>query len=333
MRRIRKGMVMLLRRKTILLFSLLFIIFGLGSSFGADFPRKPIEIMVGYSAGSTFDLLARVFADTASKYIGQPVVVVNKLGAGGSIAAADLFSSKADGYKIMLTTNFFFAMTTKTQKVPFNPDDLIPLVNLIELKNGLVVKSDSDLKTLDDVIAYAKKNPGQLKWAHTGSGTSQHLYGLLLFRKAGVQTIDVPYKGSADQIPAVLGGHLDASFITYGAAKEHVKAGKLKYLVTVGNKRYSDPPNVPCAAELGFDDVGKLSTLVGLYIHKNTPPDALKVIFNCIDKTIKDPNFLKGIDNLGEQPRFMGSKEMEVAIADAVKLSVPLLKEFNLIKD
>ena len=303
-----------------------------GQTAGRDaYPSKPIEIVIPYTPGATSDLLSRLVANLAPKYLGQAMVVVPKPGAGGSVAAADVISAKPDGYKMMMTTNFFFAMTTKTQKVPFNPYDLVPVANFIEYRNGLIVKGDSQWKSLKDVLDYAKKNPGSLKWSHTGRGNSQHMYGLLLFRKAGVETTDVPFKGSAEMLTSLLGGHTDASLMVYGAVAEQVKAGQVRYLVTVGERRYSNLPNVPCVVELGFPEVAKLPTYVGLYIHKNTPEPVKRTLVDAMKKIYDDPEFKKGLETLGEEPKYGDPEFLKASIKSSEVVALPILKEFGLL--
>jgi len=294
------------------------------------YPTKPIEIVVPYTPGTTMDLLARMIGNTAPKYLGQPVVPLNKPGAGGSPAAAEVIAAKPDGYKIMMTTNFFFASTTKTQKLPFNPYTLVPIASFIEYRNGLLVKGDSTYKTLNDLLDFGRKNPGKLSWGHSGRGTSQHMYGLLLFRKAKVETVDIPYKGSPDMISAVLGKHIEASFITYGATTDQVRSGALRYLITVGEKRYSNSPNVPCAVELGFPEMAKLPTYVGLYVHKETPEPIKKLLLDAMTKTYQDADFQKQLQTLGEEPRFAGPDAMKETIKVSEAAAEPMLKELGL---
>jgi tripartite-type tricarboxylate transporter receptor subunit TctC len=295
-----------------------------------DFPTRPVELIIPYTPGSTMDLLARLIANTAPKYLGQPVIAVNKPGAGGSMAAAEVIGSKPDGHKLMVTTNFFFSMTTKTQKVPFNPNDLVPVANFLEYRNGLIVKGDSPWKTLNDLLDYARKNPSKLTWSHTGRGISQHMYGLLLFRKAKVETIDIPYKGSSEMLAALLGGNTNASFMVYGAVADHVRSGAVRYLVTVGERRYSNLPDVPCAPELGFPEIAKLPTYVGLYVHKDAPAETKKILLDVMTKTYQDPEFKKGLEALGEEPKFGGPDFMMEAIRNSESTAVPILKEFGL---
>jgi tripartite-type tricarboxylate transporter receptor subunit TctC len=220
-----------MQRKRLVLGFVMILIGGIliQPSAGKEYPIKPIELVCPYAPGSSMDIVSRLVADLAPKYIGQPIVVVNKPGAAGSIAAADVISSKADGYKLVMLTNFFFATTVKTQKIPFDPNDLTPIVNLYEYKLGLIVKGDSPWKTLNDFLDYAKKNPGKLRCAHGGRGITLHLNALVIFKKAGVDIIEVFYKGaSPEQLSALLGGHVDAASMAYGAVKDHVKAGNIR---------------------------------------------------------------------------------------------------------
>jgi tripartite-type tricarboxylate transporter receptor subunit TctC len=320
-------------RKTLVAVLLVFVCMAwstVGQTYGKDFPAGPIEVVIPMTAGSTMDLLARLIANTAPKYLGQPLVVVNKPGAGGSVAAAYLISSKPDGYKLMVTTNFFFASTTKTQKVPFDPYDLTPIANFIEYRNGFVVKGDSPWKTFSDVVDFARKNPGKLRWAHTGRGISQHMYGLIIFRKANVETIDIPYKGTPEALSALLGGHVEGSVMVYGPVAEQVRSGAVRYLLAVSERRYSNMPNVPTVVEAGYPEAATLPTYVGLYAHKDTPEAIRKALTDAMRKTYQDPEFQKGLEALGEQPRFEEPDSMKKAIKSAEVVALPILKEFGL---
>jgi tripartite-type tricarboxylate transporter receptor subunit TctC len=296
---------------------------------GKEFPTKPIEIICPYTPGSSIDLMSRLVADIAPKFLGQPVVVNNKPGGAGSIAAADVISSKPDGYKLATMTSFYFAATAKTQKLPFDPDDLVPIANFMEFKFGVTVKGDSPWKTLGDLLEYARKNPGKLKWGHPGRAISIYMSALLIFRKAGVETLDVPYKGSPQVLAALLGGHIDAATSVYGTVKDHVKTGKVRYLTVYSDRRYSDLPDVPSVVELGFPEAA-IPSFVGFYAHKDTPENIKKTLFDAFKKTYEDPEFKKGIEKLGEEPRFGGPELMREAIRKSAEVGVPILKEFGL---
>jgi tripartite-type tricarboxylate transporter receptor subunit TctC len=299
-------------------------------SQGKEYPIKPIEIMSPYTSGSSSDIAIRIGADIATKYLGQPLVVISKAGAAGSIAAADVISSKPDGYKLLVSALNFFAFTTKMQKIPFDPNDLIPLVNYMEMRHELVVRGDSPWRTQDDLLDYGRRNPGKLKWNHAGRGTFQYMYGLLLFRKFGIEAFDIPYKGSPEQVAAVLGGHVDASIMPHGATIDHIRTGRLKYLVVFSDRRYSDLPDVPCIAELGFSEIAELRSFWGLFVHKNTPEGVKKTLFDAFKKAFQDSEFKTKVENTGEIPRFEGPEFMKEAIKKSERIGVPIIKELGL---
>ncbi|RJR43951.1 MAG: tripartite tricarboxylate transporter substrate binding protein [Desulfobacteraceae bacterium] len=309
------------------------LITGLGFtsySQANNYPTKPIEIVVPYTAGSSMDVMARVIADEATKYLGQPMFVTNKAGASGIIAGADIINSKADGYKTVVLTNAFFGTTVKTQKMPYDPGDIVPIGNCMQYKMGLFVRSDSPYKTLNDLLEYGKKNPGKLAWGHHGRGISPTMTAMLIFKKAGVQTVEIPHKGSAESVASLLGGQVVASTSNYGPFKPHVESGKLRILVVYSDQRFSDLPDVPTGPELGFPDVGKMSVLIGLYAHKNTPKDAIKVLQDVLKKVCESEEYKKAIKKLGEEPRYGSADLIKKAILDSEEVGVPLLKEIGL---
>ena len=258
------------------------------------------------------------------------MVVINKPGGAGSIAAAEVISSKPDGYKLAVNSTHFYSITVKTQKIPFDPTHLVPIASFMEFKQGLIVKGDSPWKTFNDLVDYARKNPGKLRWAHVGRGLSEHLRTLLIFRKAGVETIDVPYKGSPEKLVALLGGHVDASTMVYGAVKDHAKAGKVRYLIFLSDRKYEDEPGVPSAVDLGYAEAARFNNLVGVYCHKDTPQEIKRFLSNAFKKMYEGPEFKKKIGELGEAPRFEGPEFTQDVIKKGEEIGVPLIKELGL---
>ena len=296
----------------------------------ADYPTKPIELLCPYTAGASIDIMARLIADIAPTYMGQPIAVVNKPGAGGSLAAAEVISAKPDGYKLVTLGQGFFAITTKTQKIPFDPDDLVPIANFMAWRLAMMVKADSPWKSLNDLLNYGKKNPGQLNWAHSGRGTPPHIIALDIFKKAGVQATDVPYKGSPEALSALLGGHIHAASLPYGTVSDQIRAGKVRPLAFYSEKRYSDQPSVPCIVELGFPDAAKLMTYVAIYAHKNTPEQIKTYLTGASKKIYDDPRFKKLHDIGGEDPQYGGPEFVRQTIRNAEEVGVPILKEIGL---
>ena len=300
-------------------------------ALGQEYPTKPIELVCPFPAGGTVDMLSRSFAESASKHLGQRMVVVNKPGAGQTIGAADVVGAKPDGYKIAMLPNTYFAITVKTQKIPFDPDDLVPLGSLCEWRNGMSVKSDSPHKTLGDLLDYAKKNPGKLRWAQAARGEVPQLCALLIFKKAGVvKTTEIPYKGSPEAVAAVLGGHVDAASLSVGSAMGQVKAGTMRLLVTYGDQRQKNFPDVPCSTELGFEDPAKLTTYFGLFIHKGTPEKIRETLINVMKKTWQDQALMETIEKLGNLPKFEGAEFMKESIGKAREAGIPLIKDLGL---
>ncbi|OGP61674.1 MAG: hypothetical protein A2169_00435 [Deltaproteobacteria bacterium RBG_13_47_9] len=295
---------------------------------GEEYPAKPIEIFVPYGAGGSLDLGARIIAQVAKNYLGQPLIVINRMGAGGTVAASEVLRFKPDGYKLLYYASTYFATTIKSQNLPYDPSYFVPLINFAEERSGLVVKGNSPWNTLGQLLDYGRQNPGKVKWNHTGRGIAPHINQLLIFRRAGVETIDVPYKSSPDQLAAVLGGHADASSTIYVAAKDNIKAGNLRLLVTHSNRRYADTSNVPCATELGFPN--PILMYHGFYIHKDTPKDIKDILFNAFKKTFEYPEFKKLAENIGMEPLFGGPEFMSESIKKAEEVGVPILKELGL---
>lgn len=296
---------------------------------GKEYPTKPVELLCPFPAGGSIDLYSRLVADRVSRHLGQPMIVINKPGGAGTTIAADMISSKPDGYKLGVLFNDYFSIVVKTQKIPFDPSHVIPLMTFAELKVGLKVKGDSSWKTLKDLLDYAKKNPGKLRWGHSGRGLLTHINPTLIFRKAGVDTIDVPYKGAPESITALLGGHIDAIVQPYGAVAGHIKAGTIRYVVFFSDRRYGDPSDVPCALELGFPEASKIMAMIGVFAHKDTPGEVKKILSDVFKKTFEDPEFKKGIEKIGDEPRFGGPELMIESIKRQEEVTIPILKELG----
>jgi tripartite-type tricarboxylate transporter receptor subunit TctC len=295
-----------------------------------EYPTKPIEIIAPYTPGSAGDMTPRLVAETAKKYLGQPFIVINKPGAGGGIAAADVISSKPDGYKVVFLYDMLFITTSKTTKLPYPVNDLEPLANFTQTKLLLFVKGDSPWKTLNDLLDYGKKNPGKIRWATVGRGISSHIDMLSLFKKAGVEAIHISYPGTPEMMAALLGGHIDAADMVYAVSKDQMRAGALRALVAFNNKRFSGLPEIPTALELGFPDSSMLPVLGGLYIHKNTPEKIKRTLMDVLKKVSEDVEFKKGIENLGEELVTGGPEFVKDAIKKGERTAVPILKELGL---
>lgn len=300
------------------------------NSSAQTYPTKPIEIMCMLPPGSSMDIMARLVAETAPKYLGQPIVVVNKPGAGGALVAMDVINSKPDGYKMVTLSTNSFISTFKTQKIMFNPDDLVPLWSFLMFKTGMFVRADSPWKTLADLIADAKKNPGKVTWGHHGRGLSVQVAASLIFKQAGVELTEIPHKGSPESMAALLGGHIDVLTTSYATVSKHVESGKLRGLVVYSDRRFDDRPDVPCSTELGFLQLEKLTPLVGLYGRKDIPEVVKKILVDALQKTCKDPAFKQGIEKVGEEHRCKDPEFTADAARKGAEVVTPILKELKI---
>ena len=270
------------------------------------FPSQPIKLYVAFSAGGPTDITMRVLADNASKIIGQPVVVENKPGAGGSLPAQALQTAKPDGYTIGQTPLGIFRLPYTTNLTWDPVKDLSYIINITGYAFGVVVPIDSPLKTWAHFVAWAKANPGKLTYGSTGTLTSPHLTMEDISMRTGMELSHIPYKGSADLMQSLLGGHVMAAADSTGFAP-YVPAGKLRVLCTWGDKRLAKFPDVPTLKELGIPIVQK--SPYGLAAPKNTPPAVIKRLHDVFKQAMEMQNHRDILAKYDQELMYMSSAE------------------------
>ncbi|MCC6778018.1 MAG: tripartite tricarboxylate transporter substrate binding protein [Hyphomicrobiales bacterium] len=222
-----------------------------------DYPNRPITFVVGYTAGATSDLVARTVGERLSAAWGQTVIVDNRSGVGGNLAAAQVARAAPDGYTLLIGTDALMTTNSHLYKsVPFDPvKDFAPVIyggaNII----CLAVYDDFPAKSVAELIAWAKANPGKLNYAHTGVGSPHHLAGELLRQQAGIAIVHVPYRGGGAAINDLVGGHVKVAFLSLSVAVPHIASGKIRILAVVEKDRYPPLREVPTVAETlpGFE--------------------------------------------------------------------------------
>ncbi len=218
-----------------------------------DWPSKPLTVVVGFAAGGAADSAARIIAKKLTEQLAQPVVIDNRPGAGGNIAHQHVAGAVADGSVILLGSVGPLTVAPHMMKVGYDPQkDLAPLTMAVSFPNVLVVHTGVGVKTLAEYIAKARANPGTIGFASTGAGSASHLAGELLNRRAGIETVHVPYKGGAPALQDLLGGHVASYYSTPATAAPHIASGKLIPLASTGLERSEFLPEVPTIAESGF---------------------------------------------------------------------------------
>jgi tripartite-type tricarboxylate transporter receptor subunit TctC len=260
------------------------------------YPSRPITLICPWPAGGGTDIHLRKLAELASRHLGQPVVVENRPGGSGMNGPAGMKdTAKPDGYTISQLAITAFRLP-HMRKVNWHPiDDFSYILGVSGYTFGIVVKADSPLKTFQDLLAYAKANPGKLSYATPGSGTSLHLAMEEIAVKAGVQFLHVPFKGQAEGVAALMGGHVMAQVDSTGWARM-VDAGQLRLLATLGDKRTRW--NAPTVAELGVNTVS--NSPYGLVGPKGMSPQVVKVLHDAFKKAMDDPEHLKTLQQLDQ---------------------------------
>lgn len=263
----------------------------------ASFPEKPVTILVPYSAGGITDQIGRILADKLGKKWNQPVVVENKPGAGAAIGTAAVANGKADGYQLLIGSVGTVTNQFMLKSLPYKTQDLEPLLQISEAPNVLYVRSSLPVKSVTELVDYAKKNPGKLTFANSGIGSSPHLAAALFQDKAKISITNVPYRGTSAAIADFLGGQVDAYFDTM-QSMPYVKQGKLTVLGVAAQKRVSSHPDVPTIAESGIADV-LASSWFGVFIPAKTPEATKTEISKAITEAMQDQQTAQKIENLG----------------------------------
>ena len=270
------------------------------------FPSKPITLIAPWPAGGGSDALMRAFAESASRVLGVSVVVENKPGAGGTLGATAMVNAKPDGYTLTQLPLGVYRLP-HMQKMPFQPlKDLTHIVGLTGYTFGIVATMDAPFKTINDMVAYAKANPGKLEYGSTGTGTTPHLAMEEFSQKAGIALNHIPYKGSAEIMQAILGGQIR---VMCGIPEfaPWVKEGKLRFLATLGRQRSKAFPDVPTVKESGWDTISE--SPFGIGGPKHMPPSVVAVLHDAFKKTLEDPKILDMLDKFSQPVIYMSSDE------------------------
>jgi len=274
---------------------------GAATTQAADYPTRPVRWIVGYPAGGTTDILARLVGHWLSERLGQQFVVENKPGAGNNIATEAAIRSPADGYTVLLVNPANAINATLYQKLPFNfMRDTVPVGGIMRVPNVMEVNPSVPAKTVAEFIAYAKANPGKINWASSGNGTSVHLSGELFKIMTGVDLTHVPYRGSAPALTDMISGTVQVMFDNMPSSLPHIQAGKLRALAVTTAQRSDALPGVPTIAETvqGYE----ASAFFGMSVPKGTPDEVIDILNREINAALTDPGMKAKLAELGGIP-------------------------------
>jgi tripartite-type tricarboxylate transporter receptor subunit TctC len=279
-----------------------------GPSIADTWPSKPVRVVVAFSAGGTTDILARNIGQQLSDRLKQPFVIDNKPGAGGNLGTEMVARAPADGYTLIVNSVGPIAVNpTLYPKLPINPlTDLVPIVQIADVPNVLVVHPSLPVKSVQELIGYAKANPGKLNCASTGIGTSAHLSCYIMAKRAGLEVTHVPYKG-ADALRDLLAGRVQFMFATIPSVKQHIDAGGLRALAVSSVKRSRSLPDVPTVADSGFPGF-ETGSWFGFFAPKGTPAEIIETLNKQVNEIIAVPAveaalIKEGADPVGGTPQ------------------------------
>lgn len=267
------------------------------------FPQKPIMLVVPFAPGGPTDAMARTLANSMKPVLGQPMLVDNKPGAGGNIGADLVARSEADGHTLLFGTSGPLAINVSLyNKINYDPvKSFAPIIQIGHLPNVLVVHPSVPAKNVQELIAYAKANPGKLSFASSGNGASSHLAGVLFNMRAGTDIQHVPYKGTGPALNDLLGGQVAMAFTDVLTAMPHVKSGKLRLLGVTSAKRSQASPDTPTLMEQGVKDFD-VSVFFGIVAPAGTPPDTVAKLNAAFTQVMQQPEVKKNLAAQGLEP-------------------------------
>lgn len=282
------------------------------------YPARPITLIVPFAAGGTTDILGRLVAEQLGKVIGQPVVVENRGGAGGNIGAAAVATANPDGYTLLMGYNGTNAINPSLyKKLSWDPlSSFEPLSMIARVNNVVVVNPSLPIKTLPELVAYAKNNPGKLNYGSAGAGSIFHLAGVMLEQQAGVKMVHVAYRGAAPALADLAGGHVQVMFTTIPTALPLIQSGNLRAIAVTGPERSPLFPDLPNAVEAGYKQM-VVDSWFAMFAPKGIPETAKQKLSTALRQVLSDPVLIKKLKEQGAEPLSSSSEEVtKLLVAD-----------------
>lgn len=312
-----------MKRMSILVSAILLVLALVGGPLFAEaqaekaYPARDIELMIPWGVGGATDITFRTFMSVLPKYLGAPVIIVNRPGGGAVPGYAEAMQKKADGYYFVAWAT---ASITKTHmsKTPYSTDTFEPVINLVSSPIWILVPGDSPYKNLNDLLADAKRRPGQVTLGNAGAGGGTHMIALAFEKAAGVKFNHVPHAGGGPTVVAGVGGHVDAISVGPPEGVAQLESGQLRCLAVLAKNRLEDFPDYPTAVEQGLDFT--LGQWRGVAALKGTDPAQIRHVHDAFKKTMEDPDFLKLADQAGLLLDYIGLDEFKSYIEDQDKL-------------
>jgi tripartite-type tricarboxylate transporter receptor subunit TctC len=294
-----------------------------------DYPTRPVHFVVGFAAGSAFDVLGRLISQRLSERLGQPCVIENRPGAGGNIATEAVVRARPDGYTVLVTGSSDAINATLYQNLNFNfIQDILPVAGIARSPNVMVVHPLFPAKTVPEFIAYAKANPGRINMATVGVGSATHMSGELFKLMAGVDLVPVPYRGQAAALTDLLAGHVQVDFASTTASIEFVRAGRLRALAVTSATPSEVLPGVPTIGEFlpGYE----ASVLTGLGAPRNTPAEIIERLNKETNTALADPMMQAQLADMGNTVLPGSPAAFAKLIADEIQKWAAVIRAANI---
>ena len=295
-------------------------------AFAQTYPSKPVRLAVAFPAGGIADLYARVIGARVAEAWGQPVVIENRTGAGGNIAAEFVARAPADGYTLLMGNIGTHAVNVSLfAKLPFDPvKDFAPVAHVLEAEGLLVVHPSLPINSVAELIAYGRANPSKLTFASAGMGTASHLAGELFKTQAKVEMTHVPYKGNVPAITDLLAGQTSLLFATMPTVLPHAKAGKLRAIATIGASRASATPDLPTIGESikGFE----VNNWIALFAPAGTPAEIVRRWNVEVNRIMQSPDIQARLPNEGARFIPMNAEQLGAFVKDEIAKWAPVVK-------
>ena len=297
----------------------------------AEYPDRPVTLMAGYPPGGLVDVVTRALAEGMKARFPKGIVVVNRGGAAGSLAVTEVARSNPDGYTLVLTPHSALVIAAQMQDLAYKtPDDYEAIANVVSYYPLIGVAADSPYKTIQDLVADAKANPGKVRVGSPGEGTSSHLNLEELMRVTGAKMTHVPYQGWGQSGPAVLGGHIEAVVVQPGELKPMVDARRMRALVAFNPQRHPIYPDVPTARELGWDVSNGVWYLV--LGPKGLPPAVEKYVRDSVKAAVEDPKFVEMMAARGVDAEYRPGDVLQKDLWREFRVHTELLRRIGLLK-
>jgi tripartite-type tricarboxylate transporter receptor subunit TctC len=295
-----------------------------------DWPTRPIRIVVPSPPGGPPDLILRAIQPKMAALLGQPLIIENRAGAGGMVGTAYVAKQPPDGYTWLFTTASHVNIPPFNENVTYDPVKDFTHVTLAAQNFGqaLVVHPDVPAKNVQELIAYAKKNPGKLTYANAGNGTASHIPAEVMKTMTGTDILSVPYKGIVEATTDLIAGRIDIFFVGTNIALQHVQSGRLRALALTGGKRWKGMPDVPTMDEQGLKGFSKVNWF-GLWLPAGAPPELVNRIQAAVAKAVSEPDVKQQFDTLGLEGVAMKPDEFAVFVQSEARSAQEIAHRIN----